>query len=115
MRRMLIALLAACGDDDTAPVQACEIPAPVQSDASVSCTFARGYLTCGNCGCATEDRATCSYCSGGCKNVCANGEYEATCGGSPVPGGRTFADPPAACHAMLILPSGTSIYCCPCS
>jgi hypothetical protein len=105
---------------DASAATSCAMPLAVD-DAGMdvrACHVGRAYAECGNyCGCLSDDPATCAVCGEArtCTNRCKAHEYAAACGGSPVPGGPLYADPPATCRSVLIFPSGTQIFCCPCS
>jgi hypothetical protein len=80
------------------------------------CWPGRTFLKCGNLFCLGDDSEHChssdvpSYSN--CSNQCAANEYAlfGYCGNSPA-----LHKPPAGCRGIFGVPSGGSVYCCPCS
>lgn len=111
---------AACSDDRAAATAtSCAMPLAVEDAGAgvVSCSVARAYVECGNCSCLSNDPTTCAACDQprACMSQCQASEYAAWCGGPPRLDGASYADAPTACRNVANLPSGTRIYCCPCS
>jgi hypothetical protein len=108
-----------CDRMDAAAASSCAMPLAVQDAGAgvVACNVERAYVECGNCACLSADPATCEACGEPrmCTNRCQANEYAVGCGGPPRHDGMTYADSPTACRSVANLPSGTGIYCCPCS
>lgn len=109
---------------DGRPEEQCSRPRSLGDGGDHQCRVARMYVVCtdpsgAGCGCLSDDAKRCPGCGSDtgftCRSVCGTDEYAVACGGVPAPGG-TGMNPelPKGCRAPAVLPSGTTVSCCPC-